>query len=644
MLGILILSIAAVVAPVYASATLFTRDGMSRNALITHVLLPMAHLLIMLLIVMLANRTLAAGSLDLVWFRAGRGGFETRPYVQIAAAPLLLVVALWSAVLATILVNKLGLKPLPDRMFSAEGRGLALFLALTAVIVIVSPVLEEVFWRGYVQRVLERLVGCLPAVLVQAALFAAVHARSLGGLAPVVALGLVAGAWRWRRRTLAPIILAHMVLSGLYCGAHWPHWLDCTRVRVTTNYVARMAQAARGANYDPNADAHYLYQQAFQLTVVMPEQLGAFRGGYPVNWPQEALGEFRKWVAANEKALECLARGTQRSYYCPVYMGDSAMVAGMPQAAAIRNLAFALDARIKLEAFAGDDEQLLRDVASLYRFACHFGGPKVLSHQFVGISIRALATDTTREVVARESLPPETMSALQLLLEQLGDADRNAIDLSVERLVWLDGIQRIFTDEGNGQGHIPRAVITGWYHLPEAARSLIDPMCPPQNQALLKLSRRETTDRIEEFMAQIRIAADKTPWELHSEPNGVRLALDDLIRGNTFVELLGPACLRVIELPWRARAELDALVTTLAVLRCKQDRGEYPDSLAQLVQAGYLKRVPQDPYSGNPLSYKWGDNGFLLYSLGPDFDDDGGTPSNWGEGPDGGDQVFWPVR
>ena len=50
-----------------------------------------------------------------------------------------------------------------------------------------------------------------------------------------------------------------------------------------------------------------------------------------------------------------------------------------------------------------------------------------------------------------------------------------------------------------------------------------------------------------------------------------------------------------------------------------------------------------DPYSDKPLVYKRLDNSFTLYSLGADFDDDGGTPSNWGEGDKGGDAVFWPV-
>ena len=144
----------------------------------------------------------------------------------------------------------------------------------------------------------------------------------------------------------------------------------------------------------------------FQTVVPMPEMLGTFRRGFPRDWPEEVFGQFRMWVAANETALEHLAEGARRPCYCPVYTGPTAMLAGMPEAAGIRAVAFVLDARIKLRAFDGQDEQLLSDVATLYRFACHLGGVKVLSHQLVGVSIRTLLTGTLRGILANESLPP----------------------------------------------------------------------------------------------------------------------------------------------------------------------------------------------------------------------------------------------
>jgi hypothetical protein len=54
-----------------------------------------------------------------------------------------------------------------------------------------------------------------------------------------------------------------------------------------------------------------------------------------------------------------------------------------------------------------------------------------------------------------------------------------------------------------------------------------------------------------------------------------------------------------------------------------------------------------DPFSDDPLIYEVRADGFLLYSVGRDFVDDGGRrgvdkegkPRPWAEN---GDQVFWP--
>lgn len=58
-----------------------------------------------------------------------------------------------------------------------------------------------------------------------------------------------------------------------------------------------------------------------------------------------------------------------------------------------------------------------------------------------------------------------------------------------------------------------------------------------------------------------------------------------------------------------------------------------------------------DPYSDRPLVYRGTDDGFLLYSVGENFADDGGVPGrdrNGGPDPwryqDNGDTVFWPIR
>jgi len=74
----------------------------------------------------------------------------------------------------------------------------------------------------------------------------------------------------------------------------------------------------------------------------------------------------------------------------------------------------------------------------------------------------------------------------------------------------------------------------------------------------------------------------------------------------------------------KTRAETEALIAVLAILRYKADTGQFPESLDKLVSNGYLQSVPQDPYSDGPLVYKLTEDNFELYSIGKDFSDDGG--------------------
>jgi hypothetical protein len=55
-----------------------------------------------------------------------------------------------------------------------------------------------------------------------------------------------------------------------------------------------------------------------------------------------------------------------------------------------------------------------------------------------------------------------------------------------------------------------------------------------------------------------------------------------------------------------------------------------------------------DPFSDKPLIYRRTGDNFILYSLGPNFEDDGGKPATDSKGRpkkwlDNGDTVFWPL-
>lgn len=86
-----------------------------------------------------------------------------------------------------------------------------------------------------------------------------------------------------------------------------------------------------------------------------------------------------------------------------------------------------------------------------------------------------------------------------------------------------------------------------------------------------------------------------------------------------------------METTFMKTATLDALILTARVgLACrifKSRTGEYPENLQALVPA-LLTDVPIDPFTGDPLVYRREGEGFIVYSLGSNLNDDGGR-STW---------------
>ena len=69
------------------------------------------------------------------------------------------------------------------------------------------------------------------------------------------------------------------------------------------------------------------------------------------------------------------------------------------------------------------------------------------------------------------------------------------------------------------------------------------------------------------------------------------------------------------------QAEIRIVCTGLALLRSKQARGVFPQALT-----GFDREDITDPFSGAPLIYRSGAEGFVLYSIGPDEKDNDGSP------------------
>jgi len=82
---------------------------------------------------------------------------------------------------------------------------------------------------------------------------------------------------------------------------------------------------------------------------------------------------------------------------------------------------------------------------------------------------------------------------------------------------------------------------------------------------------------------------------------------------------------------WAAKARMRLLVAELAIQMYRQDHGQPPETLADLVPR-YLRSLPQEPFRDQPLVYRLTSTDYLLYSVGPDGQDDGGQNTPWWRG------------
>ncbi len=91
-------------------------------------------------------------------------------------------------------------------------------LCTLAGAVIIAPICEEVFFRGYLFAGLLRGMNVLPAAITSALLFVAAHG-DLGSAVPLLALGILLAVLRWRTGSIWPGIALHVgnnALASIY--------------------------------------------------------------------------------------------------------------------------------------------------------------------------------------------------------------------------------------------------------------------------------------------------------------------------------------------------------------------------------------------------------------------------------------------
>lgn len=442
----------------------------------------------------------------------------------------------------------------------------------------------------------------------------------------------------------------------ILCFIIYTAWFLTGKPIITTDYIAEFNRQVRPVA-DESQNAAPFYEKAIELAVERPKDLPKPSSKKLKNLTDEERQKVTDWVTANEKALEQIVLGSKKPYYWMTYSSETGVVMEilMPGLSVTRNLCYALCWRAQFHAEQGRYNDAFNDIKICYRLGQHSKGPKTLIEQLVGMAIEALAVQTLCNILDEYQVDSTTLATLQQDFEQMISGEDFVVRMKTERLFMYDEIQRCFTEDRFGGGHLylkriqtignfadglgTVLVKNGWY-----APFHVLFTHPNKQQS------REMADRFYDFLEE---AAQKTPAYHHTENIDLGKQAYKIVKGNILLEILSPALSRVIQLNYRHKTNVQATLAIMAILRYQQDTGRYPENLNKLIEADYLKQMPMDSFSDKSLVYKKTDDGFTLYSVGSNFTDDNGQVTRYTEGErkgqikkfaDEGDWLFWPVE
>jgi len=298
----------------------------------------------------------------------------------------------------------------------------------------------------------------------------------------------------------------------------------------------------------------------------------------------------------------------------------------LPEVTPMRQAARLLTLSARKAAADGDVATALADVIRVHRLAGHVAAEPIVVSGLVELAIDAMALETLAEILPRAA----AKDAAALADPALTDLVRSQPSL-----------QRHFLgEEAFGLG--------AFADLVEGKVGLDDLSMGPDPASISFLYRcfflpadfaeyRAAMRRLQELA---RRAAE--PSERHPDIARAAAAVERESTGRRrgyFASLLVPASSRVFEAQAKSQARHRAAEVLLAATQARLESGTLPDSAESLVPT-WLVAVPADPFRAEgPLTVKTGVDGWLVYSVGPDGDDDGGPMPAGTEPIEGTDDV-----
>ncbi len=303
-----------------------------------------------------------------------------------------------------------------------------------------------------------------------------------------------------------------------------------------------------------------------------------------------------------------------------------------------------------------DRDRAIDNVRTTIELGKQLGNSPVLACSRFGIGVQGIGLSVAEELVCEhlDRLTDDELKELQSVVDTAKFID--VFDAKFEKDIAFDFIQRMYSDDGNGDGRLTavgaevRYVVSqmgpriefnppGWQEQ-SFVRKLSDPI-----QLFSAPSRREMEELVEEVHEELVRNLKTKMWEDTDFD-----AIEYLNEKDPHGFLGGVAMLSSVLKSRRETriARKDAVLLAIACHRFKRANDKWPTSLDQLL-GKWLKETPIDRLNGKPLHFTIKDAAPVIYSLGQDGDDDGGkalelSEPHWFDKTGDGDWILWPTN
>jgi len=374
------------------------------------------------------------------------------------------------------------------------------------------------------------------------------------------------------------------------------------------------------------------------LQIINEQGLAAARPWKTGQYPQ-----IRAWLKANEKPLSLVVAGTKRpKYFSPLVIPDGVTGADatlvnmlLPAVQQARSFARALSARAMWHTGEGRDSEAWQDLLACHRLGRLIGQGSTTIEALIGIAIDSVASQSDLAFI-ESSGPGAKQTRIYLNdLEALPPLPDMAEKINVgERCFFLDivqmlvregsaeGLEQIFgTDDkvGGLSSRLAGSTIdwnttmrfgNGWYD------RLVEVTQTKNYQ-----DRKQALERIDQDLKKLADEIKGGRKSINLLPGNSEAG--EKVVGKVLLAMVLPAVTQVRIAEDRAMQNVASLRIAFALAGYQSVHGRYPETLNQL-SPEFLKQVPDDLFAGNPLNYRRTEDGYLLYSIGTNAEDEGG--------------------